>query len=243
MPQAPSGLRAAPLPADPAHSPSSSPPPARLAFRVGIVGHRPNRLQAADAAALSQTLGSILAAVRETIVSFHGEPGHPYAQDPPVLRAVSPLAEGADRSFADAALRCGYELCCPMPFHQVEYEKDFAAAHPDGTGSLVEFRELLQRAEQGNGLVAFELDGTRDDEGAAYGAAGRVVLIQSDLLVAVWDGGEAQGAGGLGPVGMLLPQLRPAEIPGQVAHFDGRRQALFPRQAPQDRELKGRGLW
>ena len=196
MPQVPSGLRAAPLPAEPANSLPSSPPTARLAFRVGIVGHRPNRLQEADAAALSQTLGSILATVRETVVSFHGEPGHPYAQDPPVLRAVSPLAEGADRSFADEALRCGYELCCPMPFHQGEYEKDFAAANPAGSKSLDAFRELLQRAEQGSGLVAFELDGTRDDEGAAYGAAGRVVLIQSDLLVAVWDGGEAQGAGG-----------------------------------------------
>lgn len=198
MPQAPSGFRAAPLPAGPANSPPSSPPPARLAFRVGIVGHRPNRLQEADAAALSRTLGSILATVRETVVSFHGEPGHPYAQDTPVLRAVSPLAEGADRIFADEALRSGYELCCPMPFPQAEYEKDFTATDPAASGSLDEFRELLERARQGSGLVAFELDGTRDDDGAAYGAAGRVVLIQSDLLVAVWDGGEAQGAGGTG---------------------------------------------
>ena len=49
-----------------------------------------------------------------------------YAGGSPTLRALSPLAEGSDRMFAAEALSLGYSLCCPLPFAQAEYERDFA---------------------------------------------------------------------------------------------------------------------
>jgi hypothetical protein len=100
------------------------------------------------------------------------------------LRVISPLAEGADRLAARAALECGMEIQCPLPFHRDEYERDFPA-------SRAEFRDLLARAS-----AVMELDGDRRDEGTAYLNAGKVVIEQSDVLLAVWDGQKANGHGG-----------------------------------------------
>ena len=177
-----------------------TPPRARLAFRVGVVGHRPNRLSddAAVLAAMRRRIAEVLRAVKEGVAGFQTEGGDSalYASDPPLLTAVSPLAEGTDRIFAEEALALGYALCCPMPFAQGEFEADFTGEHAQEPDSLATFRALLARAETGAGLVRFELDGRRADLGAAYGAAGRVVLNQSDLLVVVWDGQEKAGPGG-----------------------------------------------
>jgi hypothetical protein len=174
-----------------------SPPRARLVFRVGIVGHRPDRLpdDPKRLAQLRATLRAILSEVQAALahqMAMGDE--HFYAGDAPQLRAVSPLAEGSDRIFAEEALGLGYSLCTPMPFWQEEFEKDFKPGQePD---SLQHFREILARAATGIELSLFELDGARTDAGEAYAAAGRVVLNQSDLLVAVWDGGAAAGRGG-----------------------------------------------
>ena len=45
-------------------------------------------------------------------------------------------------------------------------------------------------------MTLFELDGARDHATDAYAAAGRMVMNQSDLLIAVWDGGAPAGPGG-----------------------------------------------
>ena len=179
---------------------AESPPRAGLTFRVGIVGHRPNRLPT-DAARLDQlrlTIRTILtevqAAVREA-AAREPETGL-YAPGPPLLRAISPLAEGSDRIFAEEAIALGYELCSPMPFAREEFEKDFAPGAALEDRSLARFKTLLERAGQDGGLSLFEMDGERADAPAAYGAAGRIVLNQTDLLLAVWDGGAPGGAGG-----------------------------------------------
>jgi len=177
-----------------------SPPRARLTFRVGIVGHRPNRLptEEQDLASLSTVVRAILSETRAAVLRAAAEAPELslYAPQAPVLRAVSPLAEGADRLLAENAIELGYELCCPMPFAQNEFENDFRLPAALEADSLARFRSLLQRAKEGAGLTTFELDGERARAEEAYGAAGRVVLNQSDLLVAIWDGGKPAGGGG-----------------------------------------------
>lgn len=172
------------------------PPRARLAFRVGIIGHRPNRLGQADLAKLSGLLRDVFIEVKSAI--DHLPPGQArfYSSEPPVLRAVSSLAEGADRLFAEQAVPLGFELCCPMPFAQAEFEKDFLPGAALEERSLERFRGLLEQAARGPGLNAFVLDGVRAAPEEAYAAAGRIVLNQSDLLVVVWDGGPSRGKGG-----------------------------------------------
>jgi hypothetical protein len=172
------------------------PPRPRLVFRVGIVGHRPNRLASADLACLSAQLRLVLKAVKHRVETF----GHTHAElfsgPPPILRAVSPLAEGADRLFAEAALELGFELCCVMPFPQEEFENDFLPPGALEPASHERFRALLARAERETALTTFEMDGDRLHPELAYGACGHVVLNQSDLLVVVWDGKRLGKRGG-----------------------------------------------
>jgi len=180
--------------------PHKSPPRARLAFRVGVVGHRPNRLQNADVTQLGKLLYEVLHTVQVEIDEFAASSSGAklYSGEEPILRAITPLAEGTDRIFAVQALapELKYELCCPMPFHQEKYEQDFLPQNALEANSLDRFRTILAKAKTKRGLVIFELDGDRSDSADAYGAAGRVVLSQSDLLVTVWDGGEPAGGGG-----------------------------------------------
>ena len=174
------------------------PPLTTVAFRVGVTGHRPNRLGSSDPVRLDATVRRILETVREAVLEFHGRTDRPaaYATDAPILRLTSSLAEGADRIVSRQALDLGFALCCPMPFAQEEFERDFTVSAEANPSSLEEFRALLTRAREGEGLITFELDGHRADEGAAYGAAGRVVINQSDLLLVLWDGREPRGIGG-----------------------------------------------
>ncbi len=176
-----------------------TPPKARATFRIGVVGHRPNRLpeDAARLDMLRTTLRDILEYAKASVGEVAAMPGHTlYSSEPPVLRAVSPLAEGTDRIFAELALGLGYELCAPLPFAQAEFEKDFVPPDALEKESLDHFRALLSHARDGHNLTLFELDGARDHATDAYAAAGRVVLNQSDLLIAVWDGGAPGGPGG-----------------------------------------------
>ncbi len=177
-----------------------SPPRASLAFRVGIIGHRPDRLpkEAETLSVLRAILRSILADVKAEVSDYAGSPiaATLYSDRPPVVRIVSPLAEGTDRICVEEALELGYQLVCPMPFSQDEFEKDFDPPHALEANSRQHFQGLLKRAKEGAGLTKFELDGKRAAFSEAYGAAGRVVLNQSDLLIAVWDGGKAAGIGG-----------------------------------------------
>ena len=176
-----------------------APPRPRRAFRVGVVGHRLDRLpqDSEKLKTLGGTLHHILEEIRNALVATDKEDfAGLYTDQALILRAVSPLAEGSDRLFADAALSLGYELCCPMPFYQEEFEKDFTGKDSREENSLAHFRGILEKARNGTGLTIFELDGERGHAPEAYGAAGRVVLNQSDLLVAVWDGDKARGPGG-----------------------------------------------
>ena len=136
---------------------SATPPRAPITFRVGIVGHRPDRLpqDAAGLMALKDRLGFVLRAVADFVSSFSESPDAAFYQAgvPPALRANSPLAEGADRLFATEALALGYHLTCIMPFAQSEFERDFEAPHAIGPDPLDDFRTILARAKSSSGLT------------------------------------------------------------------------------------------
>jgi hypothetical protein len=179
---------------------SATPPRADLAFRVGIIGHRPNRLPKDKAVldTLRTLLRSMLEEVKAEVSDYSGTRAAKilYSDKPPVLRAISSLAEGTDRIFAQQAINLGYQIVCPMPFWQQEFEKDFLPPHALEDNSRNQFRGLLRQAREAAGLTTFELDGERGAAGAAYGIASDIVLNQSDLLMAVWDGEKTNGSGG-----------------------------------------------
>ena len=163
---------------------SSSPPRPRQVVQVGVTGHRPNRLSRQPAADLPRQCEQVLKAIAALASSAHDR--RLYSPEPPLLRILSPLAEGADRIVARAGLALGADLQCPLPFHVAEYCRDFEDA-----ASCEEFHALLAKAS-----AVFQIEGSRAAEDAAYERVGRLVLEQSDLLIAVWDGEPAAGRGG-----------------------------------------------
>jgi len=177
---------------------SAAPSRAGLTFRVGIVGHRPNRLQREDIPSLTARLAEALSLVKQAVEDFPATHPGLFEPEPARLRAVSSLAEGTDRYFAREALRLGYQLCCPMPFRKEEFENDFKPEKSLETGldSVAEFNQILNEAQKKTGLTVLELEGLRTHSAGAYAVAGRVVLEQSDLLMVVWDGGGGNKRGG-----------------------------------------------
>ncbi len=163
---------------------SSSPPRPRQVVQIGVTGHRPNRLSPAIVVNLPRQCEQVLNAIAGLASSVHDP--LLYSPQPPLLRIISPLAEGADRIAAQAGLSLGADLQCLLPFHADEYGRDFAS-----DGSREEFYALLARAS-----AVFEVDGSRNAETIAYERAGRLVIEHSDFLIAIWDGEAAAGRGG-----------------------------------------------
>ena len=138
-------------------------------LRVGVTGHRSLGHVEAVAAAVDLALTRVMEV-------------HPDRR----LVVVSSLAEGADRIVVRRALeRDGAALVAVLPFRPDDYATDFVSAE-----SRKEFAGLLQRASE---VIVKEAAGSRE---ACYEAAGHTVLDQSDVLIAVWDGGPPQGRGG-----------------------------------------------
>ncbi len=171
-------------------------PRPRLALRVGITGTRKLASETQDR--LRAHVEEALGRLRERVVAVTADARARAAYDmnyPPLFRAISPLAVGADRLFAKAALAYGFQLEVPLPFAQSEYEMD-------SPGTVEEFRSLLAQASQNvlvldggyNSLLKRgEPDPLRD---ASYEAVGRFVVRNSDLIIAIWDGKPANGRGG-----------------------------------------------
>jgi len=170
------------------------PPKARFVLRIGVTGHRPSKLPD-DTGALQDSVRRLLRQIRDTLSTLRSEPAirEAYRKEPPQLRVISPLAEGADRLVAEEALAQDYELQCPLPFPRREYLADCATEQ-----SKKRYQSLLEKA-----TAVFELDGQRTDKASlerAYKKVGRLVVNQADLLVALWDGLPAEGKGGTGEI-------------------------------------------
>jgi hypothetical protein len=182
---------------------SPSPRLARLALRVGVTGHRPKDLTKANAALLHHHVHTTLKLILNTSTEVQATNGSLFSSEPPVFRIISPLAEGADRLVANAAMALGYELQCPLPFQRDEYAQDFATAE-----SRAEYRSLLDQA-----TAVLELDGSRETpkrETESYAAVGRMVLNQCDFLIAIWNGAPARGEGG---TAQIVAEAMRHEIP------------------------------
>ena len=169
------------------------PPKPPLALSVGIIGHRPNRLAEAARARVAADMETVLTG----ITAVMGRALNDYAgvySGKAVLALVDSLAEGADRIAARALAAAigkgegpvSFVLDAVLPFTAEEFGKDFAQEP-----SRSEFLAFLAGAR-----AVLELPGSREAEASAYEAAAYTVVDQSDVVVAVWDGGPSGGRGG-----------------------------------------------
>lgn len=166
-----------------------------LSFRVGIVSNVNLHADPAILARVRLSLRHVLTTVADTLGDCARRQGlcDVYASDPPILRLLSTLAPGVDHLVADIAESIGFRLEAVLPFGRAEYERDVSTAK-----DLATFRRLYATA----GEHVFELDGVRDDpaagvydEARSYQAAGRTIVRNVDLVIAVWDGVPGGGMG------------------------------------------------
>lgn len=160
---------------------------------IGVTGHR-------VLAELPRVLAGVEAALDRIEAANPGR----------ALVVVSCLAEGADRLVTEAVLRRpGARLVAVLPMPQGELVADFVTEE-----SRAEFEGLLGRAGE---VVELPSRATRDE---AYAAANEWMLGGVDVLVAVWDGVDAQGPGGTGEV---VARARARHMPLAWVHAGNRK--------------------
>ncbi|MFG6158068.1 hypothetical protein ACGTNG_04625 [Halomonas sp. 1390] len=182
--------------------------PPRLTLRVGVTGHRPNKLAEADTDLLQQRAGAVLGCLAEVARRIQAESDAAGAAAPfatgvaPHLRFATAIAAGADSFTADAAIVAGYDLNIVLPFPHAAY----VAAQDFTRNERTTFNRLWAHAPERT--TRTELDvANRPGDDEAYRAAGRLVLAHSDVLLAVWDGEAAAGTGGTAEIVAEAQQL------------------------------------
>ncbi len=170
-----------------------------ILVRIGVTGHRLNKLAGANTQRLHRLLLDVLETISELTSlqsstqcfrsqvgegeSFHTSRGQ---------RLTTAIAEGADRIAAWAAIERGYALDIVLPFPAAVYARDFAG------DSLAEYQRLLAHPAVAS---VRELAAERsEDDGPAYLAAGLAMLDRIDVLIAVWDGQPGAGVGGVAEI-------------------------------------------
>ena len=211
---------------------SDHPPKPRLTVRVGITGHRPNKLSGDAATRVERQLLLVFQAVEEAAANILRDNASVYAGEPAAVRLVCGFAEGADQ-MAVAACPPGWQIEALLPFPLDEYLKDFhqsaAGDDRDVSGALL---DSLKKA-----TTITQLPAPRPgDRNKSYADAGGYLLRQVDVLIAVWDG-EAPKPGGTGAIareafdgGIPLVWVSTIEDrpPRLISGFDGSGDPIAP---------------
>jgi hypothetical protein len=163
-----------------------TPPRPNLVLRLGVCGHRGARLEGTNTVAIRAAIVALLNAIQSESAALHSAHARVFSKVQPTLRLLSCLADGADTLAAEAALSVGAGINACLPFTREIYRADFAT-----TDDLTRYDALLDAT-----AALFELDGDRTAADRAYEAASMMMLRQSDLLIAVWDGEPGRGRGG-----------------------------------------------
>ncbi|GAA3900207.1 hypothetical protein GCM10022276_18800 [Sphingomonas limnosediminicola] len=171
----------------------SRPPQLPFVLSVGVTGHRAEVLPEGSIDALRGRIREVLLLVAEAGRKLLAKETDCFSPDPPRLRFVSPVADGADQISAEVALELGWELQVVLPFERARYRESLA-----NHGARERFDALLERA-----VCVLELPGNEDRQLDAYVMTGRATVSHCDMLIAVWDGLPPRGRGGTGEVVQL----------------------------------------
>jgi hypothetical protein len=217
------------------------PPKPRLTLRVGITGHRPNKLPRTDLPRIERQLREVFAAIETAVARIRDAKKTDGAIEPTVgsepysIRFISGFAEGADQ-LAVAACPAHWTVEAILPFPRDEYLKDFAqSAAGDGRDVRGEFLASLARA-----AIVTELPmppaGPREQ---GYVLSGRFLLQQINLLVAVWDGEDPKPGG----TGAVVREARERGIPVIWLATGGDKPIVFIQTFKDDKPVRANTDW
>jgi hypothetical protein len=186
----------------------------RLVIRVAVTGHRLNRLAAgvtSDArfGALFQAIGVEVARLKDTLTYTDGKaPRSIFNGQTPLVRLITGMADGADsfavQALADLASRGALKAHWvtdailpdePKPFADamagLETTETVAPAPPDAAREALAATLLAQITAAETRTILPAPLGARD-----YGEQAELILNQTDLVIALWDGKPGRGRGG-----------------------------------------------
>src|SRR6202030_810946 len=103
----------------------SHPPKPRLTLRVGVTGHRSDKLSEMTIEAVERRLRDVFAAIEASSTKILADNADFFADGSPVFRLVSGFAEGSDR-IAVAMRPAGWHVEALLPFPRREFATDFA---------------------------------------------------------------------------------------------------------------------
>jgi len=168
-----------------------------LTFVVGVTGHRSARLKDEHLARINRQLTDVFKSIEEACrAEFDRQLEFFDPQAAPRLRLISSLADGVD---ALAVRQCpaGWTSVGLLPCPEDKYvELLRGSAPPERAGQAVaEFTAARGRVSQ---LVFLPQSRPQDTSGLSRSRD--LLLRQIDILVAVWDGGPPEHAGGTADV-------------------------------------------
>src|SRR5712691_2304520 len=106
---------------------SSHPPKPRLTLRVGVTGHRPNKLFGAVVTRIRTQLPEVFAAIERAASTILANNAPLYAEEPAAFRLICGFAEGADQ-IAVATCPDSWRVEAVLPFPGEDYLQDFATS-------------------------------------------------------------------------------------------------------------------
>lgn len=183
----------------------------RPSLNLGVTGHRLHRLGDVDLDRLYEAIAAVLERVERGASQCA----------PTAITMISCIAEGADSIAIRAALARGWPVDVVLPFAVDDYARDFSEGklRDDFVAQCAAARSVMELAGERT---------TAGDGGIAYERAGRVVLTQCDVLLAVWDGGPLRGRGGAAQIvaeavalGIPVIQLDPNALDAPLLLWDG----------------------
>ena len=181
------------------------PPRPSLFLRVAVTGHRPRPDRPLDIDNVRQACAATFADLAACLAKLNNPA---FSADPPTLALVSPLAEGADQIAVDGFFEAvfpaevGRRLEVVLPFGLEAYAGTFLSAE---AAHVMRVR-LAQASAQ---MILSDWappEGDKATPMAAYwrdrrfATLGSILLDQSDLLIAIWDGLPVRGRGGAADV-------------------------------------------
>ncbi|MEO8460337.1 MAG: hypothetical protein ABI451_07400 [Dokdonella sp.] len=166
----------------------------QLVIRVGLTGHRPNRLKVAAEHVATQ-IDAVLEKLDQAASKVATTQPKHYRDAPALRRYTCGLAQGSDEIGADVALERGWQLQSVLAFDPQRFVEIATEGCDDAEAAR--YREHFDRLRKHSASV-LEIRGPENGglHRDAYELVGEITLEQSDVLIGVWDGEPARGLGG-----------------------------------------------